>query len=96
MKAKVVLNPIRYSTIKIYLPKEIAEHIQSKSVVVYEMKDCLVIRESTIDDYKTLALNEKKLNYIINYTSKNAFYFVGDFEIDIEEGKLILYRDDEQ
>jgi hypothetical protein len=96
MKARVKINTARFSTIRIYLPKEISRYIKTDSVVVSEKDSNIVIRESTIDDNKTLNFNERKLDYLVNYTSRNALDFLGELNIDIENEKLILYRDDEQ
>lgn len=74
------------------LPKTFVDMLKNKNVVITEVYGEIIIKEAIIDDVKIFKLS--KCNQVTYTTLNGKETIIGDYEYEIENGCLILYRED--
>jgi hypothetical protein len=79
------------NSVAFYLPKCFVETLINKNVVIIEVNGEINIREAIIDDKNTIKV--KSNNQVTYTTFKDKENIMGEYEFEINNGILILYRE---
>ncbi len=87
MKVSILKTSKKINSISIYFKAKQDLNFTSDTFVIKETNDTLLIRESTILDNKVYKLSKSRQ---LNYFSVNAFNFVGEHDLFIENGFYVI------